>query len=108
MAARRSQRASTQGVKNSDETSPYQFCGDNVHFSGESIPPSRNSFQINRHLFFCITKTLSHALFHLTACFLEYTPELRGEVKEIVAKKGWTKSSVSKMFKLDSFLRKTM
>ena len=48
-----------------------------------------------------------NGLFHLAARFSEHAPELRAEVEEMVAKEGWTKSSASKMFKPDSFLRET-
>ena len=38
----------------------------------------------------------------------EYIEPLREEIESIVAKEGWTKASVSKMKKLDSFVKETM
>lgn len=53
-----------------------------------------------------LTQTLSHALHHLAAS-QEYIPILREEAEAIVSSEGWTKAAVSKMFKIDSFLRET-
>ena len=38
----------------------------------------------------------------------EFVPELREEVEAVVAKHGWTKSSVQKMHNVDSFIRETL
>ncbi|TFK38941.1 cytochrome P450 [Crucibulum laeve] len=51
--------------------------------------------------------TLTHALFDLIA-HPEYLEELRNEAQMIVDDDGWTKTSISKMYKLDSFLRESM
>jgi hypothetical protein len=37
----------------------------------------------------------------------EYIEPLRQEVEAVVAEEGWTKASIDKMHKIDSFLRET-
>ena len=39
---------------------------------------------------------------------LEYVTPLRKEIESIVASEGWTKTSVDKMYKLDSFLKESI
>ncbi|KAJ7067797.1 cytochrome P450 [Mycena amicta] len=50
--------------------------------------------------------TFSHALLDLAA-FPESVEELREEAEKIVAQEGWSKESVGKMHKIDSFLRES-
>ena len=52
-------------------------------------------------------KTFTHAIYNLAA-HPEYTQPLREEIEGIVATDGWTKASVMKMRKLDSFLKESM
>ena len=51
-------------------------------------------------------QTLSDALYHL-ASRPEFLVPLREEVEWVVAKDGWSKASMQKMRKVDSFLRET-
>ncbi|EKM50926.1 uncharacterized protein PHACADRAFT_262822 [Phanerochaete carnosa HHB-10118-sp] len=48
--------------------------------------------------------SFTHALYHLAA-HPEYTKPLREEVEAIVAEYGWSKDSLQKMHKVDSFLK---
>ncbi|OBZ73117.1 Ent-kaurene oxidase [Grifola frondosa] len=50
--------------------------------------------------------TFTHALYHLAAN-PEYLELLREEVDEIVRKEGWTKASIGKMHRVDSFLKES-
>ncbi|TCD62558.1 hypothetical protein EIP91_006736 [Steccherinum ochraceum] len=50
------------------------------------------------------TMTFSHVLYHLAA-YPEYQSELREEVDRVVARHGWTKDSLAKMIKTDSFIK---
>ncbi|KAJ7781594.1 cytochrome P450 [Mycena metata] len=50
--------------------------------------------------------TFTHALFNLAA-FPASVPEMREEVDRIVKEEGWSKVSVAKMHKVDSFLRES-
>ena len=52
-------------------------------------------------------QTLSDALYHL-ASRPEFLVPLREEVEWVVAKDGWSKASMQKMRKVDSFLRETL
>ncbi|CCL98915.1 uncharacterized protein FIBRA_00922 [Fibroporia radiculosa] len=53
------------------------------------------------------TITFTHALFHLAAN-PEYIKPLREEVEEVIRQEnGWTKVSMNKMWKLDSFLKES-
>ncbi|KAI0371432.1 cytochrome P450 [Pilatotrama ljubarskyi] len=51
--------------------------------------------------------TFTHALYNLAA-WPEYIQPLREEVESIVAEEGWTKTSLGKMRKVDSFLKESM
>ncbi|KAI0650914.1 cytochrome P450 [Trametes meyenii] len=51
--------------------------------------------------------TFTHALYNLAA-YPEYAQPLRDEVESILAEEGWTKASLGKMRKLDSFLKESM
>ncbi|KAF8507441.1 cytochrome P450 [Gautieria morchelliformis] len=50
--------------------------------------------------------SFTHALYHL-ASQPEYIEPLRNEVETIVAEEGWTKSSLTRMRKLDSFFKES-
>ncbi|KAJ7449346.1 cytochrome P450 [Mycena galericulata] len=52
------------------------------------------------------TMTLTSALYDLTA-YPEHMLPMREEVERVVAKEGWSKASVSKMYKIDSFIRES-
>ena len=54
--------------------------------------------------FYC--QTFTHALFHL-ATNPQYIECLRHEIDHIVADEGWTKTSLDKMWELDSFLKES-
>jgi len=73
----------------------------------------RTSFRITKRLlsinFAAIhtsSVTFTHALFHLAA-EPEYLTPLREEIEAIIKEDGWSKASLGKMHKLDSFLRET-
>ncbi|KAI8989894.1 cytochrome P450 [Trametes punicea] len=51
--------------------------------------------------------TFTHALYNLAA-YPEYQQPLREEVESIIAEEGWTKTSIGKMRKVDSFLKESM
>ncbi|EJD50779.1 cytochrome P450 [Auricularia subglabra TFB-10046 SS5] len=51
--------------------------------------------------------TFTYALYHLAAEEKKYLQPLRAEIEEIVSRDGWTKASVDKMKKLDSFMRES-
>lgn len=52
-------------------------------------------------------QTFTHALYNLAAQ-PEYLQPLREEVESVVAEDGWSKASLGKMRKLDSFLKESM
>ncbi|TBU42680.1 cytochrome P450 [Dichomitus squalens] len=49
----------------------------------------------------------THALYNLAA-YTQYMEPLREEVESVVAEEGWSKASIGKMRKLDSFLKESM
>ncbi|KAH9884927.1 cytochrome P450 [Cubamyces lactineus] len=51
--------------------------------------------------------TFTHALYNLAA-HTEYIQPLRKEVESIITEEGWSKASIGKMRKLDSFLKESM
>ncbi|OSC97933.1 cytochrome P450 [Trametes coccinea BRFM310] len=51
--------------------------------------------------------TFTHALYNLAAN-PQYIQPLREEVERIIAEEGWTKTSLGKMYKVDSFLKESM
>ena len=51
-------------------------------------------------------QAFTHALYFL-AKYPEYTKPLREEIETIIEEEGWTKASMAKMRKLDSFFRET-
>ncbi|GLB41513.1 putative cytochrome p450 [Lyophyllum shimeji] len=53
------------------------------------------------------TITFTHALLYLAA-YPEYIKPLREEVQEIVDQEGWTHSAISRMIKVDSFIKESM
>ena len=55
----------------------------------------------------CHHQTFTHALYYLVANLSEYLEPLRLEVEEVVQESGWTKASLEKMHKLDSFIRES-
>ncbi|KAI9060502.1 cytochrome P450 [Trametes sanguinea] len=52
------------------------------------------------------SNSITHAIYHL-AERPEYLQDLREEVEPILRDEGWTKTSISKMWKIDSFLRES-
>lgn len=54
----------------------------------------------------CALQTFTQALYDLAA-HPEYAQPMRDEVDAIVEEEGWTKNSMSKMRKIDSFLRES-
>lgn len=52
-------------------------------------------------------QTFTHALYNLAA-YPEYMQPLREEVESIIASEGWTRASISRMRKLDSFFKETL
>ena len=51
-------------------------------------------------------KSFTHALFHLAA-EPHYAEPLREEVERVIKEDGWTKVAMTKMWKLDSFLKES-
>ncbi|PAV15394.1 cytochrome P450 [Pyrrhoderma noxium] len=62
---------------------------------------------LNFAAIFTSSHTLSDALYHL-ASRPEFLVPLREEIEWVVAKDGWSKASMQKMRKVDSFLRETL
>ncbi|CDO73437.1 hypothetical protein BN946_scf185013.g72 [Trametes cinnabarina] len=52
------------------------------------------------------SNSITHAIYHL-AEHPEYLQPLREEIEPILREEGWTKASMTKMWKLDSFLRES-
>ena len=52
-------------------------------------------------------QAFTHALYNLAA-YPQYLEPLREEVESVVAVDGWSKASMAKMRKLDSFLKESM
>ncbi|PCH34273.1 cytochrome P450 [Wolfiporia cocos MD-104 SS10] len=52
------------------------------------------------------TVTFTHALYHLAAN-PEYIQPLREEIEAVIREDGWTKTSMGRMWKLDSFLKES-
>ncbi|KAH9834047.1 cytochrome P450 [Rhodofomes roseus] len=52
------------------------------------------------------SKSMTQALYHLAECPVLAAP-LREEVEEVIRDHGWTKVAMSKMWKLDSFMRES-
>ncbi|KAF8997910.1 cytochrome P450 [Cyathus striatus] len=67
---------------------------------------SRRILTLNFAAIHTTTVTFLHALYNLAA-HPEYIPELRKEIEEAVAEEGWTKSTLDKMKKTDSFFKET-
>ncbi|KAF8691943.1 hypothetical protein AX14_002699 [Amanita brunnescens Koide BX004] len=53
------------------------------------------------------TMTITHSLYNL-ATYPEYVQPLREEVEAVIQEQGWSKASITKMTKLDSFIKETM
>ncbi|GJJ06037.1 hypothetical protein Clacol_000224 [Clathrus columnatus] len=51
--------------------------------------------------------TFTHAIYNLVVC-PEYKLPLREEIKSIIEKEGWSRESINKMAKLDSFLKESL
>lgn len=51
-------------------------------------------------------QSFTHALYHLAAQ-PQYIQPIREEVERIIAEEGWTKPSMTKMRKLDSFMKES-
>lgn len=54
-----------------------------------------------------MTQTFTHAVYHLAAN-PEFAPPLREEVERIIAEEGWSKKAMSRMHRVDSFLRESL
>lgn len=52
-------------------------------------------------------QSFTHALFSLAAEPEKYVPAMREEVERVIKEDGWTKVAMTKMRKLDSFLKET-
>ncbi|KAI1795278.1 cytochrome P450 [Ganoderma leucocontextum] len=74
------------------------------HYSDSDIVES--FFMIHLAATYNTSNSLTHALYHLAAR-PELLAPLREEIDPIVVTEGWTASSISKMEKLDSFLRES-
>ena len=53
------------------------------------------------------SQTVTHSLYNLTT-YPEYMQPLRDEIEAVIQEHGWSKASVAKMTKLDSFVKETM
>jgi len=51
-------------------------------------------------------QSFTHALFHLSSK-PEYIQPIREEVEAVIAEDGWTKVAMTRMRKLDSFLKES-
>jgi cytochrome P450 len=52
-------------------------------------------------------QTVTHSLYNL-ATYPEYVQPLREEIEAVIQEQGWSKASITKMTKLDSFVKETM
>lgn len=83
-----------------DLTSRILFLGFGSIHSTSGV---NTSFDFRNPVFiFC--QAFSSALYHLCA-YPEYVAPLREEIEQVVEQEGWTKIGVSKMYRLDSFLK---
>ncbi|KAF8718996.1 hypothetical protein AX14_011577 [Amanita brunnescens Koide BX004] len=53
------------------------------------------------------SQTVTHSLYNLAA-YQDYVQPLREEIESVLQEHGWSKASVAKMTKLDSFVNETM
>ena len=53
------------------------------------------------------SQTVTHSLYNLAA-YPQYVQPLREEIEAVIQEQGWSKASVTKMTKLDSFVKETM
>ncbi|PAV19648.1 cytochrome P450 [Pyrrhoderma noxium] len=53
------------------------------------------------------SSSFTHALYHLAAEHEKYAAPLREEIENIFREEGWTKTSMTKMWKLDSFMKES-
>lgn len=86
-------------VENRSSSGTYpipQFCRDFYHHCG-------NFLQVEGLIYSTLTQTLYNL-----AAYPEYVEPLRQEIEELVASQGWDKTTVTKLHKLDSFLKETM
>ena len=51
-------------------------------------------------------QSITHALYHLAAS-PEYQQPIREEAEALISEEGWTKATMGKLWKLDSFLRES-
>ncbi|KZW01892.1 cytochrome P450, partial [Exidia glandulosa HHB12029] len=78
--------------------------------SGEELEHDnilRRMLRFNFAAIHTTSRTLSFALFHLASEHMKYLSPLRAEIEAIVSVHGWTKESIDKMSKLDSFIRES-
>ena len=69
---------------------------------------SSNCYKVSlKMLTLTLLQTFTHALFHLAAN-PQYMQPLREEAENIIHAEGWTRLSLKKMEKLDSFIKETL
>ena len=51
-------------------------------------------------------QSITHALYHLAAS-PEYQQPIREEAEALISEEGWTKATMGKLWKLDSFLKES-
>ena len=54
-----------------------------------------------------LRQAFTHALYNL-ATYTQYIAPLREEIESVVSREGWSKASIGKMRKLDSFFKESM
>ncbi|KZT24794.1 cytochrome P450 [Neolentinus lepideus HHB14362 ss-1] len=68
---------------------------------------TRRLLAVNVAAIHSIRHTFSHSIFYL-AVNQELIPPIRKEVEEAIAEDGWTKTAMSKLYLLDSFLKEVL
>ncbi|GJJ07762.1 hypothetical protein Clacol_001967 [Clathrus columnatus] len=74
-----------------------------VHTTSMVLCPSSHS----EGLLIIYLQTFTSALYHLAA-EPHYIPPMREEIERVIAEEGWTKTAMTKMRKLDSFLKENL
>lgn len=53
------------------------------------------------------SQSFSHALYHLAA-MPHYIQPMREEVEAVVSKEGWNKTAMTRLYKVDSFIKESL
>ncbi|KAF9065878.1 cytochrome P450 [Rhodocollybia butyracea] len=105
---REKQAASSDGNWEDKPNDLLMWCMDNGREAEQSVTNlTRRIILVNFAAIHMSTTALTYALYNLVT-YPECIPVLRQEVESIVGIHGWSKRSLNKMLKLDSFLRETL